>query len=77
MVSAFSSAAAAAVTLGANDNASASCLTAFSREASSALSEGSAAAAADGAVHGGELGATALEGQMHGGKRSNSLVSVS
>lgn len=31
---------------------------------------------ADGAVHGGELGEQALEGQMHGGRRSKSMVSV-
>lgn len=30
---------------------------------------------ADGAVHGGELGEQALEGQMHGGRRSKSVVS--
>jgi hypothetical protein len=30
---------------------------------------------ADGAVHGGELGEQALEGQMHGGRRSKSMVS--
>lgn len=29
---------------------------------------------ADGAVHGGELGERALEGQMHGGRRSKSMV---
>jgi hypothetical protein len=36
--------------------------------------EGSAGA--DGAVHGGELGEQALEGQMHGGRRSKSMVSL-
>jgi hypothetical protein len=30
---------------------------------------------ADGAVHGGEFGEQALEGQMHGGRRSKSMVS--
>lgn len=37
------------------------------------LAEGSLGA--DGAVHGGELGEQALEGQMHGGRRSKSMVS--
>jgi hypothetical protein len=73
LISAFSSAAGAAAAPG-DDRVAAGCLD-VSREASSCMSEG-CEAPADGAVHGGELGATALEGQMHGGKRSSSLVSL-
>jgi len=47
---------------------------ALSPQGSRELTEGSYGA--DGAVHGGELGEQALEGQMHGGRRSKSLVSL-
>jgi hypothetical protein len=77
LISAFSSAAgtAAAASPGTSAAAAAGCAD-ISRGASSCMSEACEGSFADGAVHEGELGATALEGQMHGGKRSSSLVST-